>query len=390
MWDKILTDEDGPYIELMVGAYSDNQPDYSWLQPYEVKSFSMYWYPFREIGGVKKANLDAAVNLEVHQSYGAYWHDTTAYRPNARMLFQAGGKHLFERAESITPDKPFGDRGIACGTKVEDLKLPVLTGTRDLISYQPAAKTNSPMPAPVTPPAEPSAIKTTKAGFAGQRLEQFHSPARDPEPYYLEALKQDASDYRANTALGLREYRRGLFAEAGKRFEIAVARAFRNYTRPRDGEAYYYLGLADRAQGKDTEARDAFIAPVGAMPGPPRVTTRSRKWNAAERTTPRRWRMWNGRWRTTQESTKGLALKAAILRHLERTADAVGAVEAAMRRYFASIRGCGASCGSLAAARAKRSKPGSTPTTIFSPTSRWRSTTATRDWTRMPWPPCAT
>ena len=40
MWDKILTDEDGPYIELMVGAYSDNQPDYSWLQPYETKSFS--------------------------------------------------------------------------------------------------------------------------------------------------------------------------------------------------------------------------------------------------------------------------------------------------------------------------------------------------------------
>ncbi len=49
----------------MVGAYSDNQPDYSWLQPYEAKSFSLYWYPFRDIGGVKKANLEAAVNLDV-------------------------------------------------------------------------------------------------------------------------------------------------------------------------------------------------------------------------------------------------------------------------------------------------------------------------------------
>ncbi len=38
MWDHILTDDDGPYIELMVGAYSDNQPDYSWLQPFEAKS----------------------------------------------------------------------------------------------------------------------------------------------------------------------------------------------------------------------------------------------------------------------------------------------------------------------------------------------------------------
>ena len=33
-WDATLTEADGPYIELMVGAYSDNQPDYSWLQPY--------------------------------------------------------------------------------------------------------------------------------------------------------------------------------------------------------------------------------------------------------------------------------------------------------------------------------------------------------------------
>ena len=64
-WDTTLTDADGPYIELMVGAYSDNQPDYSWLQPYEARSFSMNWYPFRDIGGVKKANLDAAVNLDV-------------------------------------------------------------------------------------------------------------------------------------------------------------------------------------------------------------------------------------------------------------------------------------------------------------------------------------
>jgi len=49
MWDEILTDTDGPYIELMVGAYSDNQPDYSWLQPFETRAFTMNWYPFRDI-----------------------------------------------------------------------------------------------------------------------------------------------------------------------------------------------------------------------------------------------------------------------------------------------------------------------------------------------------
>lgn len=34
-WDRNLTDEDGPYIELMTGMYCDNQPDFTWLQPYE-------------------------------------------------------------------------------------------------------------------------------------------------------------------------------------------------------------------------------------------------------------------------------------------------------------------------------------------------------------------
>src|SRR6204780_1644592 len=63
-WDRNLTDEDGPYVELMAGAYTDNQPDFSWLQPYETKTFSQFWYPIQRIGPAKNANTNAAVNLE--------------------------------------------------------------------------------------------------------------------------------------------------------------------------------------------------------------------------------------------------------------------------------------------------------------------------------------
>ena len=97
MWDKILTDDDGPYIELMVGAYSDNQPDYSWLQPYETKSFEMHWYPFREIGGVKKANLDAAVNLEIADGKAKVAFCTTSARQSAHAVLKAGEKVLVRR-----------------------------------------------------------------------------------------------------------------------------------------------------------------------------------------------------------------------------------------------------------------------------------------------------
>ena len=59
-----LTETSGPYVEIMVGAFSDNQPDYSWIKPYETKRWKQYWYPVKDIEGFKNANLNAAVNLE--------------------------------------------------------------------------------------------------------------------------------------------------------------------------------------------------------------------------------------------------------------------------------------------------------------------------------------
>ena len=51
-----LTDEDGPYIELMTGVFTDNQPDFSWMQPNEEKTFTQYFMPYAEIGICKKCN----------------------------------------------------------------------------------------------------------------------------------------------------------------------------------------------------------------------------------------------------------------------------------------------------------------------------------------------
>ena len=48
-WDKNLTDEDGPYIELMTGVFTDNQPDFSWLKPQEEKTFVQYFMPYKGV-----------------------------------------------------------------------------------------------------------------------------------------------------------------------------------------------------------------------------------------------------------------------------------------------------------------------------------------------------
>ena len=54
----------------------------------------MNWYPFRDIGGVKKANLDAAVNLEVSDGNAKLGFYATSAHPDARALLKAGDKVL--------------------------------------------------------------------------------------------------------------------------------------------------------------------------------------------------------------------------------------------------------------------------------------------------------
>ena len=55
-WDRNLTDENGPYIELMTGVFTDNQPDFTYLKPYEEKTFVQYFMPYKSAGAVKNAS----------------------------------------------------------------------------------------------------------------------------------------------------------------------------------------------------------------------------------------------------------------------------------------------------------------------------------------------
>ena len=266
MWDKILTDSDGPYIELMVGGYSDNQPDYSWLQPYETKSFEMYWYPFREIEGVKNANLDGAVNLEVSaDGIASLGFCTTAEHVSATALLKAGTNILIQETCLITPAKPYRQSvWVPAGVSESELRASLLADGKELIAYTPVHLEAAKMPEPVQEPPPPQEIKTVEELYlAGQRIEQFYAPNLEPEPYWDEALRRDPGDARVNTALGIRVLKEARFSEAEKYFRRAIERITRNYTAPKDGEAFYYLGLALQEQAQvesgSTSLSDAAV-----------------------------------------------------------------------------------------------------------------------------------
>ncbi len=267
MWDLILTEQDGPYIELMAGVYSDNQPDYSWLQPYEAKRASQFWYPIREIGGVKCATLEGAVNLELagQDSTGRrtakIGFNTTRAHHRAQVRLKAGEIVLYEEVIRIDPARPYiNEVPLPARVDTTDLHLSLLSRSGDvLVAYRTAVRRTEPMPGTVTPPQPPGVIETVEELYlTGLRLEQFHNPSMDPEQYYLEALRRDPGHMRANTALGIRCLLQARFREAEERLRIAVARATANHTKTRDGEALYYLGLALQFQDEVEAARDAF------------------------------------------------------------------------------------------------------------------------------------
>jgi tetratricopeptide (TPR) repeat protein len=341
MWDKILTDDDGPYIELMVGAYSDNQPDYSWVQPYETKSFEMYWYPFREIGGVKKANLDAAVNLEARTNGVARLGVcTTSAHRGATVSLLLAGKVLLEKKIAIDPARPFvTEVTLPAGYDEQQLLAVLAADGKELIRYSPARLEPEKTPEPVNGPATPKEIMTIEELYlAGQRIEQFHDPNREPEPYWEEALSRDPADARVNTALGIRKLNQARFDAAERHFRTAIDRLSFNYTAPKDGEAYYYLGLALQAQAwcssdtaKLTEAFTSFAKAAWseawrspAYLGMAEIATSRKDFSAALGHV-------NSSLQANALNLGALNLRSALLRHTGRGREALGLLKLASR-----------------------------------------------------------
>lgn len=266
-WDRQLTDEDGPYIELMTGIYTDNQPDFTWLQPYEAKSFSQYFMPYKGIGMVKNATIDAAVNLEMDETTGTVTVMVYATSVFEQVTVEVIGPTMVYHHErcNISPTELYKSSFPWSGQdEWHQVKLSVRTVEgKELVAYQPERTEIQEVPDPATPLPLPSEIRTNEQLYlAGLHLEQYRHATYEPEPYYLEGLKRDATDIRLNIAYGTLLLRRGLFQDAEKHFRQAVQSLTWKNTNPYDSEAFYQLGLSLKLQGKQEEAYAALYKAV--------------------------------------------------------------------------------------------------------------------------------
>ena len=262
MWNKMLSDKDGHYLELMVGAYSDNQPDYSWLGPGETREFTQRWYGIREIGAVKNANDNAAVNLERSAPGKLFvgFNATTVY-PNARVKVTRGGQSIYEKVINISPAEPFSTTlTVAKDAKDEEFTAVLMDAEgHELVSYTPVVLEEKELPSVIEGTKNPADYATVEElYYAGLRVEQFHNARLNPMDFYDEALRRDSLDTRVNTVVGIHYAKQGKWAEAECHLLRALKRPTKDYTRVKDPEPHYYLGSIYQAQGRLKEAADAY------------------------------------------------------------------------------------------------------------------------------------
>jgi tetratricopeptide (TPR) repeat protein len=321
-WDRSLTESDGPYIELMAGVYTDNQPDFSFLAPGETKTFSQFWYPIREIGVPDIANLHAALRVRCKSGEAQIHLLVTRAQPSATVRISAVGREPFLWSGALQPERP-AIITLPLPPGEEPWMLELESAGEVLLRYAPAEMQPAPEPVAATEPPAPEQIATVDELYlTGLHLEQYRHATRSPEPYWREAVRRDPGDSRANNALGRLHLRRGEFREAESSLRTAVARLTARNPNPYDSEPYYNLGMALLFQDRIDEAYDAFSKATwsAAWRGPghhrlAEIDVRKRRLAAAMDHLDRSLR-------ADADNTNARNLRVAVLRQLGRSVEA--------------------------------------------------------------------
>lgn len=256
-WEEKLTDTDGAYAELMAGSYTDDQPDFTWIAPYETKTFSQFWYPTQGIGYTTYANLDAAVALD--READAFRVNVTSVRNQATMqVLGADGRILLHETADLTPS--VGVSFPLVYPKGEKLTVRLLTREgKEILSYAEKDADYVHIPANSAPVAKPDELSSaSELVIAGKHIDQYRDALYKPDQYYLEALKRDKYDLAALKALGEYYCRISRFEEALLWLDRAFEVECKYNQNPEDGSVYYYRGIALKNLGRMEEAYDAF------------------------------------------------------------------------------------------------------------------------------------
>ena len=261
-WRDALSDNHSAYVEIQAGLFRD-QETYGFLDPQQAIHFTEYWLPIREVGGVTRANPEAALNLTRAPrkkadaiSLDVAFNVTRDY-PRAKLELRDGTELVATESVSLTPRSTFRKQfsDLPAGktytiTLTNELGQTILTHTEGKYDFLPKSEVPKELPPAY---AYPPAGKRAEGDFLEFGAEQERNGmGLDALSTYREGLKYFSGSLVLQRAAGRLEV-------ALKQYTVAAEQLSPVLTRiSNDKEASYYLGIAHVASGELEKARRDF------------------------------------------------------------------------------------------------------------------------------------
>ncbi len=245
-----LTDNSVLYVEMQAGLFTDQETS-EFLDPQQARSFTEYWIPFRNLGGVTRVTPSVVLYAERKGNSVAVELGATRAIPGARIRIFSQGKVVSEAVADLDPKQVWTSAPNA--PESGPFRIQVHDSKGALLLEHTEGSYNAEVPAGIKPgPRQLPDWNGPETEWLLAKREIFNE---------LSGLSKFArNDYSIgmarfprNPAFGLEAARMSLsllrFEDAAKFAANVLALAHD------DNEAIYYAGVAQGAQGNDAAAR---------------------------------------------------------------------------------------------------------------------------------------
>ncbi|GAO42154.1 DUF5107 domain-containing protein [Flavihumibacter petaseus] len=253
IWEKMLTDRDGQYVELQSGRMFNQNSEKSSLTPFKhigfapfaTDSWSETWYPVSQTGGMVKADASGALNLNRKDGRVVFTYYAVKEISDTIELTE-GNSTRYRKAIHLQPSQVFTD-SVTINGNAGNLTWKLLNSN---FTYDEDPKSDN-LSRPVHTPADfnwNTAYGQLVSGTEAMAMKQFDRA----EKAFAAALAIDSNYLPALVKYAELAYR-------SMRYDRALHFARRALAiDTHDGAANYFYALSNAATGNQVDAADGF------------------------------------------------------------------------------------------------------------------------------------
>lgn len=261
IWENLLTDTDGQYVELQsgrlfnqAGAESTNSPfKHFSFQPYGSDSWTEEWYPVKNTGGITKAEDWGAWNIVKKKDWLVFSISPTVVITDTLTIANYSTKpaiYNYRKRLQLEPLKTFTDSIKMVGDKWVSVSF----GDKKLYEYNPTGVEEG-IERPLKTPKDFNWNTEYGQYLKGKDLASQRRFV-EAEAVLMKLLAKNKYHIPALGEMAQLTYRKGLYEDAAKYAQKALS--INTY----DPLANYMLGLAAYRNNKITAAKEAFSVAV--------------------------------------------------------------------------------------------------------------------------------